>query len=264
MDACCLKLLSHRAARQEGTGCCWAHNPPGPAGRWLLPMGGCRLRRQALMRRRTGRAPPRHLHPASRSPPPTSTGGRSSCGAPSRGGRPGCWPRLCCSAHWPAAVRRASGSRSGVHRRAGQGPGHRGGGTPLKHCSARQPEGAAARSEGCQPGPAAAAASGKPAAAAAAAALRPPLSRCHPPPPPARPTHPGERCHEIGFTYVSFKQLQGNEGQAAKEGREYCSDKLGSEWTWVRTEQDTPWDGDGTWRAYCRRCGLPNNAILLW
>ena len=88
----------------------------------------------------------------------------------------------------------------------------------------------------------------------------PPLSRCRPLLPAARPTHPAERCHEVSFSYASYKQIQGNEALAAEQGRQIC----GSEWTYVRTVQDTPDAGDLTWRTYCRRCQLPKNAILMW
>ena len=94
---------------------------------------------------------------------------------------------------------------------------------------------------------------------------RPPLiRRCRLLLPATRPTHLDERCHEIGFTYITKKQLQGNERAAEEQGRAVCSQQVGRDWTWVRTEMDVPWDGDLTWKAYCRRCGLPGNAVLMW
>lgn len=86
---------------------------------------------------------------------------------------------------------------------------------------------------------------------------------------PPRPTD--GTCHEISFftTHVPWPEND-NDDTARQWGTEMCLKRLGGDWSYVRTKRG-PWnkdyepDGADTYyKHFCRRCGLPTNAILMW
>ena len=184
-----------------------------------------------------------------------------------------CWQRRCCSGHSPAATR-GSGSHSGVCSGRGQ----------PQLCARCTDANCEARSHWArQPG--AGDVSDKqrlPPPPASLPPLPPPLPLFPLPPlpphakplagccrlllPAARPTHPDEGCHEVGFTYWAGKPLYGNEDEARRQGRELCQgQELDLNWFWVRTEMEVRSSASGAmWKAICRRCGLPRNSVLMW
>ena len=80
--------------------------------------------------------------------------------------------------------------------------------------------------------------------------------------PPFRPTD--GTCHE--FSYEGDIPTNVFEDTAALYGTAKCEGNLGADgqWKYARTELGTSEKGKKIWIHYCRHCGLPPGAILMW
>ena len=69
-------------------------------------------------------------------------------------------------------------------------------------------------------------------------------------------------CHEVQF--IAQLSYDGNSDpdakQFIKDGPKVCRYNMGDEWTHVRSEEMP----DKVYRHFCRRCGLPKDAVLMW
>ena len=69
-------------------------------------------------------------------------------------------------------------------------------------------------------------------------------------------------CHEIQLvaTYIPDVVTHDTVMQFIKDGPSVCHANVGDEWTHVRSEEMP----DKAYRHFCRRCGLPKDAVLMW
>ncbi|KAI7846243.1 hypothetical protein COHA_000311 [Chlorella ohadii] len=75
---------------------------------------------------------------------------------------------------------------------------------------------------------------------------------------PFRPTD--GTCHEIGFVVSTLSPEDWTDAQLADDGTKLCSTKL-LNWQYARTERS---GNNNRWKHYCRRCGLPQDSVLMW
>ncbi len=81
----------------------------------------------------------------------------------------------------------------------------------------------------------------------------------HPTPNPLdRPTD--GTCHEIGFVVTAVSTEVWTDAELADDGTSLCSARLPN-WQYVRTERS---GNNNRWKHYCRRCGLPQDSVLMW
>lgn len=75
-----------------------------------------------------------------------------------------------------------------------------------------------------------------------------------------RPTDTASGCHEVRLLLAAQDDAVCSR---MVSGPSACSQTLGSEWQHVRTEMVNVNSCDSPIH-YCRRCGLPKNAVLMW